>query len=144
MQCQGLLNPARLTQRSSLMPSLLPQKMNNLILLAGRPRHLALVVSARKQNNPVTEADLYIGIDPSSAPSPDQNGSSTPWYITVPAAFIAILALFRTIGTLSRKRNRSLEDRGYKPNGGASEDSYSKAMRGMKKVQLEELSDEQV
>jgi hypothetical protein len=101
----------------------------------------SLVVTARK--NSVSEADLYIGIDPSSGNAPNPS-STTPWYITFPAGFVAILAALRTIGAWSRSRNRSLEERGYKPNGGASEDSYSKAMKGMKKVQMEELSDDQV
>ncbi|KAG7674911.1 hypothetical protein Ndes2526B_g07754 [Nannochloris sp. 'desiccata'] len=145
MQCQGLLNSAScLNLRVSILPSLLPQKIK-LISLPARRHHRsssAVIVTARKQS-PVSEADLYVSIDPSSATSPNQT-STAPWYISFPAGFIAILALLRTIGAWSRSRNRSLEERGYKPNGGASEDSYSKAMKGMKKVQMEELSDEQV
>jgi hypothetical protein len=151
MQCQGLLNSTRLTQRRSLMPSLLPQKINFNSISPSAPRrhHFGtntspIVVTARKQSNPVTEADLYVGIDPSSQTSPNTTSSATPWYISFPFGFLGILVLLRLIGAWSRSRNRSLEERGYKPNGGASEDSYSKAMKGMKKVQMEELSDEQV
>jgi hypothetical protein len=149
MQCQRLVNTARFTQRGSILPSLLSQKKITLISLPSSHRHnsnsnhLGSSVIATARKNAVSEADLYIGIDPSSGTSPTPT-STTPWYITFPGGFLAILALLRIIGAWSRSRNRSLEERGYKPNGGASEDSYSKAMKGMKKVQMEELSDEQV
>ena len=69
----------------------------------GRPARAALPVLAARKGNSMSEADMYFGVDP-SPPAQPPTGGSPPWYIAVPAGFVATLAVLRTIGALSRRR----------------------------------------
>ena len=85
-----------------LSPSLLQLAAHR----SGRP---FLRVQAKRQPTEVTEADFYVGIDPSSAADSSATSSSspqttTPWFISWPVGFLAVFAVLRTLGALSRRR----------------------------------------
>ena len=94
MHAQGLPCTAHLALPLSLPHLIVPRRVHL------NRRHLQVVAQAR--GSPVSEADLYIGIDAGTAAPPPSSG--LPWYIAAPAGFIAILAVFRTIGAISRRR----------------------------------------
>jgi len=51
----------------------------------------------------MTEADLYMGVDMSPPPRPAEG---VPWYITVPAGFVALIAVLRTVKAIARSGSR--------------------------------------
>lgn len=59
---------------------------------------------------------------------------------------MGLIAVLRTAKAAKKKmaQGNRLEERGYKKGGAADEQSYSRAIKGMKKMQYEELSDAQI
>jgi hypothetical protein len=103
-------------------------------------RRAALRVAAAGGRRAVSEADLYVGVDP-PAPPP------APWYVTAPLGAAAALAALRLAGFLRRRARRAggggdgLDERGFRAPRVAEPGAFDRAMKGMRRVQYEELSD---
>jgi len=85
---------------SSLPPALSVPGVKLALCRPGRRAESLTVVKAQKK--PITEADLYMGVD--TIPQPEPAPQGTPWYISVPVGFVAVIAVLRTIKALTRRR----------------------------------------
>ncbi|KAL4858888.1 hypothetical protein ACK3TF_001263 [Chlorella vulgaris] len=99
-----------------------------------------LVVSASKH---ISEADMYQAVAPPQGPPPS---SGPPLYVAVPLAFVGVIAALRIAKMVKKNSAKSsrLEERGFKKGGIADDKAYTSAIKGMRKIQYEELSDEQI
>jgi hypothetical protein len=82
------------------------------------------VAAARKA--PISEADLYVGMDPTPPAPPPKEGA--PWYVAGPLGFAALIAVLRTAKAISRRRRAaggSLEERNLRGTGVADDAYYS-------------------
>lgn len=102
---------------------------------------------------PRSEADLYQASVAVPAPAPpppagQQAGgiAAQPWYVTGPLALVSLFAALR-IGKAVKKRMSGgghLAERGFKRDAVADDKAYMRAIKGMKKVQYDELSEEAI
>ncbi|KAL6782411.1 hypothetical protein ACKKBG_A06675 [Auxenochlorella protothecoides x Auxenochlorella symbiontica] len=103
-----------------------------------------LVPAARKKG--VREADLYLAV-PTEPPASVPWHQSVPTPVKVPVTILASLLALRFIARSLRRRGSStvLEERGWKRKEKAADDShYKKMMKGVKTVQYEALTPEQI
>eukprot|EP00890_Picochlorum_soloecismus_P005159 jgi/Picsp_1/5644/NSC_03003-R1_hypothetical protein COCSUDRAFT_53521 [Coccomyxa subellipsoidea C-169] len=111
---------------------------------SGRRRVAARAVQqGKKGEKGWSEADLY-GVHV-AVEAPSRSAEGLPLYVTIPGGFLALLTCSRLLGAFMRSRRaNALEERGFKRGGAADEDHYNKLMKGVKTVQYDELTEEQM
>lgn len=88
---------------------------------------------------------MYQGIAPVPQQLPEPAGGP-PLHIAVPAALAGLVVALRA-GRMLKKRmggGSRLEERGFKKGGVADDRAYAQAIKGMRRIQYDELSPEQI
>lgn len=88
---------------------------------------------------------MYQGVAPVPQQVPEPAGGP-PLHIVVPAAFAGLVVALRA-GRMIKKNmggGSRLEERGFKKGGVADDRAYAQAIKGMRRIQYDELSPEQI
>ena len=90
--------------------------------LHGR-RSVATGASRRGKSPSLSEADLYAAEAASAAQPSGSSSAGMPWYGSLSIGLGAVLIVLRGVKAVARRRNSSLEERGFK-RGGVADEAY--------------------